>query len=152
APSKPRSPPSATRSNSYKPPPAHFWHDRSMPNTTYSTVTPYLIVPDADAILAFVKKVFHATEQMVQRNDDGTVAHAEIKIGDPLAMVGQAGGPWKARPAALYLWIDDVEATYRRALEAGATSESAPEDKPYGQRMAGVDVGGVTWWMAQPLA
>jgi uncharacterized glyoxalase superfamily protein PhnB len=122
-----------------------------MPDTSYPTVTPYLIVPDADAILSFVKRVFAATEQMVQRNENGTVAHAELKIGDSLIMVGQAGGPWKPRAAALYLWMDDVDAIYRRALEAGAASESAPEDKPYGQRMAGVDVGGVTWWIAAPL-
>jgi PhnB protein len=119
--------------------------------TSYPTVTPYLIVPDADAILRFVTRAFGATEQMVQRNADGSVAHAEMKIGDSLIMVGQAGGPWKPKPAALYLWIGDVDAAYRRALEAGATSETPPEDKPYGQRMAGVDVGGVTWWLAAPL-
>jgi PhnB protein len=123
-----------------------------MPNTiTYPTVTPYLIVPDADAVLAFIKQAFGATEQMVQRNNDGAVAHAEMKIGDSLIMVGQAGGPWRPRSAALYLWMADVDAVYRRALDAGATSESAPEDKPYGQRMAGVDLGGVTWWIAAPL-
>jgi len=43
----------------------------------------------------------------------------------------QAGGQWAARPAALYLWVEDVDATYAKALAAGATSESAPEDKPY---------------------
>jgi PhnB protein len=123
-----------------------------MPNTiTYPTVTPYLIVPDADVVLAFIKQAFGATEQMVQRNNDGAVAHAEMKIGDSLIMVGQAGGPWRPRSAALYLWMADVDAVYRRALDAGATSESAPEDKPYGQRMAGVDLGGVTWWIAAPL-
>jgi PhnB protein len=123
-----------------------------MPNTiTYPPVTPYLIVPDADAVLAFIKQAFGATEQMVQRNNDGAVAHAEMKIGDSLIMVGQAGGPWRPRSAALYLWMADVDAVYRRALDAGATSESAPEDKPYGQRMAGVDLGGVTWWIAAPL-
>jgi uncharacterized glyoxalase superfamily protein PhnB len=66
-------------------------------------------------------------------------------------MVAQGGGAWPPRPAALYLWIDEVDATYKRALDAGATSESAPEDKPYGHRNAGVDIGGVTWWMAAPV-
>ena len=64
--------------------------------------------------------------------------HAEIKIGDSLVMLGQAGGQWKPRTAALYLWVEDVDATYARALKAGATSESEPEDKPYGHRNAGV--------------
>ncbi len=119
--------------------------------TSYPAVTPYLIVPDADVMLTFITRAFGATEQMVQRNHDGTVAHAEMKIGDSLIMIGQAGGPWKPLPAALYLWIGDVDAIYRRALDAGARSETPPEDKPYGQRMAAVDLGGVTWWIAAPL-
>ena len=118
---------------------------------TYRTVTPYLVVPDADAELAFLKAAFGATEVNCQRNPDNTVMHAEITIGDSLVMLGQAGGPCNPRPAALYLWVEDVDATYARALEAGATSESEPEDKPYGHRNAGViDRNGITWWIAAP--
>jgi PhnB protein len=120
--------------------------------TTYRTVTPYLVVSNADAELAFLKAAFGATELNCQRNPDNTVMHAEITIGDSLVMLGQAGGPWKPRAAALYLWVEDVDATYARALEAGATSESAPEDKPYGHRNAGViDRNGVTWWIGAPV-
>jgi PhnB protein len=118
---------------------------------TYRTVTPYLVVPDADAELTFLKAAFSATEANCQRNSDNTVMHAEIKIGDSLVMLGQAGGP-EPRPAALYLWVEDVDTTYRRALKAGATSESEPEDKPYGHRNAGViDRNGVTWWIGAPV-
>jgi PhnB protein len=119
---------------------------------TYRTVTPYLVVPDADAELAFLKTAFGGSEANCQRNPDNTVMHAEIKIGDSLVMLGQASGPWKPRPAALYLWVEDVDATYARALQAGATSESEPEDKPYGHRNAGViDQSGVTWWIGAPV-
>ena len=119
---------------------------------TYRTVTPYLLVLDADAELAFLKTAFGATEANCQRNADNSVMHAEVNIGDSLVMLGQAGGQWKPRTAALYLWIDDVDATYARALEAGATSESEPEDKPYGHRNAGViDPNGVTWWIGAPV-
>ena len=119
---------------------------------TYRTVTPYLVVPDADAELAFLKAAFGATDANCQRRPDNTVMHAEIKIGDSLVMLGQAGGPWKARSAALYLWVENVDATYARALQAGATSESEPEDKPYGHRNAGVvDPNGVTWWIGAPV-
>jgi uncharacterized glyoxalase superfamily protein PhnB len=119
---------------------------------TYRTVTPYLLVTDADAELAFLKAAFGAVEVTCQRNPDNTVMHAEITIGDSLVMLGQAGGPWKPRTAALYLWVEDVDATYARALEAGATSESEPEDKPYGHRNAGViDRGGVMWWIGAPV-
>jgi PhnB protein len=119
---------------------------------TYHTVTPYLVVPDADAELAFLKAAFGGTEAQCQRNADNTVMHAEMKIGDSLVMLGQANGPWTPRPAALYLWVEDVDATYARALQAGATSESEPEDKPYGHRNAGViDQNGVTWWIGAPV-
>ena len=122
-----------------------------MADATYPTVTPYLIVDDADALLKFITAAFGATEQMIDRRPDGTVGHAEMRIGSSLIMVGQAGGPWKPRTAAFYLWIDDVDAAYGRALRAGATSESAPEDKPYGHRNAGVDMCGITWWLGAPI-
>ena len=119
---------------------------------TYRTVTPYLLVADADAELAFLKAAFGATELSAQRNPDNTVAHAEIKIGDSLVMLGQASGQWQPSGGALYLWIDDVDATYAKALKAGAKSEMPPEDKPYGHRNAGVvDSNGVTWWIGAPV-
>ncbi len=119
---------------------------------TYRTVTPYLVVPDADAELAFLKAAFGGVETSCSRNPDKTVMHAEIRIGDSLIMLGQAGGQWKPLNAALYLWVEDVDATYAKALAAGATSESAPEDKPYGHRNAGViDQNGITWWIGSPV-
>jgi PhnB protein len=93
---------------------------------TYRTITPYLVVPDADAELTFLKAAFGGTEVTCQRNDDNTVMHAEITIGDSLIMLGQAGDQWNALTAALYLWVDNVDATYAKALQAGATSQSAP--------------------------
>ena len=119
---------------------------------TYRTVTPYLVVPDADAELAFLKAAFGGTEVRCERNPDDTVMHAEITIGDSLIMLGQASGQWKPLTGALYLWVDDVDATYAKALQAGGTSESEPEDKPYGHRNAGlVDPNGVTWWLGAPV-
>ena len=126
-----------------------------MPDTieTYRTLTPYLVVADADAEMHFLTTAFGATEVSCQRNGDGTVMHAELQVGDSLVMLGQAGGEWKALSAALYLWVPDVDATYARALDAGATSQSAPDDKPYGHRNAGVvDKNGITWWIAAPVA
>ena len=115
---------------------------------TYRTVTPYLVVPNADLELTFLKAAFGATEVVCHRNEDNTVMHAEVAIGDSLVMLGQAGGQWSPRPAALYLWIEDVDTTYAKALAAGAVSESEPEDKAYGHRNGGVvDRNGITWWI-----
>jgi uncharacterized glyoxalase superfamily protein PhnB len=119
---------------------------------TYRTVTPYLVVPNADAELSFLKAAFGATEVQCQRNTDNTIMHAEVEVGDSLVMLGQAGGQWTPRTGALYLWVNDVDATYAKALAAGATSESEPEDKPYGHRNAGViDQNGITWWIGAPV-
>jgi PhnB protein len=120
---------------------------------TYRTLTPYLVVPDADAEIRFLKAAFGATENSCQRNDNQTVMHAELTVGNALVMLGQAGDDWKALQAALYVWVPDVDATYARALQAGATSQSMPEDKPYGHRIAGVvDRNGITWWIGSPIA
>jgi uncharacterized glyoxalase superfamily protein PhnB len=119
---------------------------------TYRTITPYLCVPDAEAEMTFLKTAFGATEKSVDRNTDGSVMHAELLVGDSLLMLGQAGDAWKPLTAALYLWVEDVDAAYARALAAGATSQSAPEDKPYGHRNAGVvDVNQITWWIGSPV-
>lgn len=120
--------------------------------TTYRTVTPYLVVPDADAEIKFLQAVFGATEHLCSRDSDNRVMHAEMRIGDSLVMLGEAGGPWKALPASLYLWVEKVDEVYAKALEAGAVSQSAPEDKPYGHRNAGViDTCGITWWIGSPI-
>ena len=119
---------------------------------TYRTLTPYLVVPDADAEIRFLTAAFGATEKSADRRADGEVMHAEIVIGDSLVMLGQANDTWKALGGALYLWVPDVDGAYAKALAAGATSQSEPEDKPYGHRSAGVvDANGITWWIGSPI-
>jgi PhnB protein len=121
--------------------------------TSYRTVIPYLLVADADAELAFLTTAFDGTEALCHRAPDHRVMHAEVKIGDSLVMLGQAGGEWQPRGGAQYLWVADVDATYAKALQAGAVSRSAPEDKAYGHRVAEVaDPNGITWWIAAPVA
>ncbi len=123
-----------------------------MANDTYRTITPYLLISDAEAEIRFLQTAFGAKLALCERRPDGSVAHAELEIGDSKVMLGQAVGEWKPRQAALYLWLSDVDAVYARALHAGATSEAAPEDKPYGHRSgAVVDPAGQTWWIASPV-
>lgn len=119
---------------------------------TYRTLTPYLVVPDAEAEIRFLTAAFGATEKSVDRRSDGTVMHAEIVVGDSLLMIGQGNDTWPAMSSALYLWVPDVDAAYARAMAHGATSQFAPEDKPYGHRNAGVvDANGITWWIGAPV-
>jgi PhnB protein len=80
---------------------------------------------------------------------DGTVGHAEVRIGGSPVMMGEARGPWPAMPCAIYLYVNDTDAVYRRALAAGATSLMEPADQFYGDRNAGVkDPCGNFWWIA----
>jgi uncharacterized glyoxalase superfamily protein PhnB len=113
----------------------------------YNTVTPYLVVEGASGLLNFAKQVFGAEETVRMPGPGGTVGHAEIRIGDSIVMLADAGADNPARSAALVLYVDDCDATYRKALSAGGVSERQPEDQFYGDRSAGVEAFGVTWWI-----
>lgn len=115
----------------------------------YHTVTPYLIVSGADTLLEFLKKAFDGTVEFVMRDSDGSVRHAEVRIGDSHVMMGEAGGEWTPMPAGIHLYVGDCDVTYRRALQAGGTSLREPADQFYGDRSAGVkDPCGNSWWIA----
>ncbi len=119
----------------------------------YHSVTPYLIVQDVEGLIGFLKQTFGAEEAMRSTGPDGRIRHAEVRIGDSVVMMGGASDEWKAMPAALYVYVEDVDASYRRALDAGGTSLDEPEDKEYGDRTAGVrDATGSIWWLSTPVA
>src|SRR5215208_4473347 len=85
----------------------------------YGTVTPYLIVDDADALLTFARAAFGATLVEEHRAPDGRVVHADMLIGDSHVMVGQANENWQARPGTILLYLEDADAAYQAALAAG---------------------------------
>jgi uncharacterized glyoxalase superfamily protein PhnB len=115
----------------------------------YHAVTPYLVVQGVPKLLDFLKQAFGAHEIMRMPRPDGTIMHAEVRIGDSAVMMGEAMGDHKPRPSCLYLYVEDADATYRRALQAGATSTMEPADQFYGDRNAGVaDPVGNEWWIA----
>ena len=118
----------------------------------YRTVTPYLVVDDATSEIAFLESAFAATLTTAAHDPQGRLMHAEIRIGDSIVMLGEAGGDVKALPAAIYLWVENVDDVYAKALAAGATSIRVPEDQPYGHRNAGVrDGSGISWWIGSPV-
>jgi len=77
----------------------------------------------------------------------GTIGHAEMRIGERIVMLGDAGPENPARSAALVLYVNDCDTTYRKALEAGGVNEMEPEDQFYGDRRAGVNAFGISWWI-----
>jgi PhnB protein len=115
----------------------------------YHTVTPYLVVEDAQGMLAFLERAFGATVLHRSEMPDGSVVHAEARIGDSRVMLGGANEEWPPTRAMIHLYVEDVDDVYRRALEAGASSVREPEDMFYGDRSGGVqDASGNQWWIA----
>lgn len=116
----------------------------------FHTVTPYLSVVEAFELIDFIKEAFGAEEILRTSSSPGAI-HAELRIGDSMLMIG--GGQAKLTPpmpTALHLYVDNVDAVYQRAVEAGATSMRPPMDEPYlGDRLAGVsDLAGNQWYIA----
>lgn len=115
----------------------------------YHTVTPYLIVEDAEGVISFLREAFGAEELYRMSAPDGGVMHAEVQLGDSRLMLGGASEQWPAMPAVIYLYVEDVDASYRRAIAAGATSVMEPADQFYGDRHGAVkDLAGNQWWIA----
>lgn len=115
----------------------------------FHTVTPYLVVPGVAKLIDFLKQAFDATEVFRHALPDGTVSHAELRIGDSRIMMGDSRGEHKPMPAMLYLYLHDVDTAYRRAIQAGATSVQEPANQFYGDRNCGVqDACGNQWWIA----
>jgi uncharacterized glyoxalase superfamily protein PhnB len=114
----------------------------------YRNVTPYLNVAGAAALLDFLKRAFGAEELLRMPAADGAIQHAEVRIGDSIVMLSDAlrDAPM---PSTLYLYVADTDATYRRALAAGATPVAEPADAFWGDRFARVrDPSGNVWSIA----
>ncbi len=115
----------------------------------YRTVTPYLVVRGAAQLIDFLERAFDAQQTERMTNPDGTVGHAALRIGDSMVMMGEATATIAPMPAMIHLYVEDADATYRRAVEAGATPIRPLADQFYGDRSGGVkDPAGNQWWIA----
>jgi len=115
----------------------------------FHTVTPYLSVRGAEQLLEFLTGVFDAREVVRTHRPDGGIAHAAVRIGDSMVELSEAAGEWTPTPCALHIYVEDTDAVYRRALDAGATSLYEPVDHFYGERSGGVrDHAGNNWYIA----
>ena len=123
----------------------------------YHTATPYLIVNDAAKALEFYKRAFGATEVMRMDGPGGRVMHAEIKIGDSIIMLGQENPQMGVRspqslggsPMFLYLYVEDCDKSFARAVDAGASASAPLKDQMWGDRSGSVkDPFGHSWWIA----
>jgi PhnB protein len=118
--------------------------------TDYNSVSPYLIVNGADSTINFLVEVFGATKLRRVANESGKVMHAEIRIDDTVLMLTDAFPPaWPSIPAHVHLFVEDADASYRKAIEAGAASVQVPVKRgDENKRGAVKDAGGTTWWIS----
>ncbi len=116
----------------------------------YQQVMPYLIVKDAARFMDFMKNVFSAEEKLRIMRDENTIMHAEIKIGDSVIMLADATSQFAARSAALFVYVEDADGTYNKAIAEGATSIMPISDKEYGRGGGVTDPFGNVWWPTTP--
>lgn len=117
----------------------------------YNSLSPYLVVKDAQALIAFVTEVLDGVELLRHTAPDGRIQHAALRIDDSVLMLGEGQPEWPPLPAHLHLYVPDVDAVYQRALAAGATTLQEPTDAEDGDRRGGVLCGnGISWWFGTP--
>ena len=115
----------------------------------YHTVTPYLTVRDAPKVIEFLKQAFGAKLSHEMKRPDGSIMHAEMRIGNSMLMLGEAPNEFGPMPTSIYLYVTDSDAAYERALQAGGISIFAIMTLPSGERYGGVkDPCGNIWWIA----
>jgi len=113
------------------------------------TVTPFLHPRGAARMIDFLKQAFGAEEKSRAQSPDGVIHHATVMIGDSMLEMGEAHGQWQPMATTFFMYVEDVDGLYRRALAAGAASRDEPADQPYGDRVAGVaDPFDNVWYIA----
>ncbi|MEL6264403.1 MAG: VOC family protein [Pseudomonadota bacterium] len=115
----------------------------------YRSVSAYLAVPEAEAVMRFAEAAFGATVVGEAVRIDGVLRHVALAIGDSVVMLGTAPSGHAPDTAMLHVYVDDCDAAYARALAAGGIEMMPPSDQVHGDRAAMVcDEGGNRWWIA----
>jgi uncharacterized glyoxalase superfamily protein PhnB len=116
----------------------------------YNRLMPYIIIPHAYKFIEFMKNVFGVTEQIVVPRSEGVIMHGELRIGESVIMFADTTEQITARPAGIFIYVDHVDETYKKALAAGAASLMEPMQQPYGYTCGFHDPFGNDWWPVEP--
>lgn len=123
----------------------------------YHTITPYLAVDDASAAIDFYQSAFGAEERARTSGPGGSIMHAELAIGDSLVMLSDPFPMASAKPpkelggtsVSIFVYVEDIDAVYKQAIDAGASSLMEPDDMFWGDRFGAVsDPFGHSWTIA----
>ena len=121
----------------------------------YPSVSPYLVVEDGQRLIDFLEEVFDGRVARRHERPDGSLMHAEVRIDDAIVMLGEATGEWKARPSMIHIYVEDVDAIFQRAIEAGAVVEQEPKlgtDGDTDKRGGFLGPCGNSWWVSTQTA
>lgn len=113
----------------------------------YHQVIPYLIVSGAEKFITFLKDVFDGEEKMKHMRDKDIVMHAEVLIGDTYLMFADATETYGAQTGSFFIYVDDADARYDKALRANCIAVTELSDQSYGRSGGVKDPFGNTWWI-----
>ncbi|KND38827.1 VOC family protein [Streptomyces acidiscabies] len=114
----------------------------------YTTVTPWIISRDTVRLIDYLKRAFDAEELACLKGEDGSVDHAEVRIGDSVVMMFDTRPEWPPTPGFLRLYVEDADAVHRRAVAAGGTSVTEVTHLFFGDRVGRVrDPLGNLYWI-----
>lgn len=104
----------------------------------FSRITPYLLVEDAEAYIAFLRAAFGAEDRFIGRDDEGAISHAEVTVAGGVLEVGQPSGEFTPTRVSLHIYVPNPDAAVEEAVAAGATLLYDVTDHAYGERSGGV--------------
>jgi PhnB protein len=113
----------------------------------YQTIMPYLIIDNAIAFIEFSEQVFNAKLIHKVMRDEKTVMHGEIMIDECTIMFADATTMYTQRPAGMFVYVNNADEVFKRAIDAGATIVTLVSDQPYGRSGGVLDPFGNTWWI-----
>ena len=112
----------------------------------HNRLMPYIIIPNAYQFIEFMKTVFGVTEQIIVPRSEGVIMHGELRIGESVIMFADTTEKITARSAGIFIYVEDVDETYKKALAAGAASLMDPMKQSYGYTCGFHDPFGNDWW------
>ena len=115
-------------------------------SSTHNRLMPYMIIPGANRFITFMEKVFGASLQLSVPRSEGVIMHGELRIGEVVIMFADATEQFAPRPAGIFIYVEDVDGTYKMAMAEGATSTMPPTIMEYGYTCGIRDPFGNDWW------
>lgn len=119
----------------------------------FSTVNPYLMTKNPQQLIDWLVEVFEAEEHNRTLSPEGIIKNAILKIGDSCIMIAKASEMFEGMSTCLYLFVNDVDHVYEKAINSGGIEIFPPEDMDYGDRQGGIqDPAGNYWWISKRLS